>query len=57
VSTHPSPADLARTGPPEVARALERLEELEGLPVQGHVDVYGAVHRQLQDALATLDEA
>jgi hypothetical protein len=40
-----------------VARALERLEELEGLPVQGHVDVYGAVHRQLQDALATLDEA
>jgi len=40
-----------------VTRALERLCELEGLPVQGHVDIYDAVHRQLQDALATLDEA
>jgi hypothetical protein len=34
-----------------------RLDELEGRPVAEHVEVYDGVHRQLQDALATLDEA
>ena len=40
-----------------VGRALERLDDLEGQPVQAHVEIFDSVHRQLQDALATLDEA
>jgi hypothetical protein len=40
-----------------VARALERLTELDDRPVAEHVEVYDAVHRLLQDALASLDEA
>jgi hypothetical protein len=40
-----------------VDEALSRLEELDGAPVSGHVEVFDAVHRSLQDALATLDEA
>ncbi len=43
-----------------VAAALARLaelEELEGLPTAEHVDLFDAVHRLLQDALATIDEA
>jgi hypothetical protein len=40
-----------------VARALDRLGELDDRPVVEHVEVYDAVHRLLQDALASLDEA
>jgi len=40
-----------------VAQALARLEELEATPVSGRVEVFDGVHRLLQDALATLDEA
>jgi hypothetical protein len=40
-----------------VEQAVARLDELEQLPVAEHVAVLDAVHRQLQDALATLDEA
>jgi hypothetical protein len=36
---------------------LSRLESLADLPVSDHVEVFDAVHRSLQDALATLDEA
>ena len=43
--------------PPAVAAALTRLEALEGAPVGEHVEVFDDVHRLLQDALATLDEA
>ena len=43
--------------PSAVAAALARLESLEGTPVAGHVEVFDEVHRLLQDALATLDEA
>ena len=42
---------------PAVEEALARLAELEGQPVPEHVEVFDAVHRLLQDALATLDEA
>ena len=45
------------TEPPAVAVALGRLGGLEGRPVDGHVEVFDEVHRLLQDALATLDEA
>ena len=43
--------------PSAVERTAERLEVLEQLPVSEHVAVYDEVHRMLQDALATLDEA
>ena len=43
--------------PPAVAAALSRLETLDGAPVADHVEVFDQVHRLLQDALATLDEA
>jgi hypothetical protein len=42
---------------PAVAAASVRLETLEGQPVSAHVEVFDEVHRLLQDALATLDEA
>jgi hypothetical protein len=41
--------------PVDAATAL--LDQLDGLPVSEHVEVFDAVHRSLQDALATLDEA
>lgn len=34
-----------------------RLDGLEDVPTVDHVEVFDAVHRSLQDALATLDEA
>lgn len=37
--------------------ALGLLEDLDGRPVTEHVEVFDTVHRALQDALATLDEA
>ena len=43
--------------PPAVSAALGRLAELDDRPVSEHVEVFDAVHRLLQDALATLDEA
>ena len=43
--------------PSQVDQALARLEGLEGLPLAEHVEAFDAVHRALQDALATLDEA
>ena len=45
------------SGVPGVATALTRLEGLDGTPVSEHVEVFDEVHRLLQDALATLDEA
>ena len=43
--------------PPGVLAARERLASLEGTPVPEHVQVFDEVHRLLQDALASLDEA
>jgi hypothetical protein len=43
--------------PEQVERALELLDGLDGKPVGEHVEVFDQVHRSLQDALATLDEA
>jgi hypothetical protein len=40
----------------QVAAALELLDGLDELPVNDHVEVFDAVHRSLQDALAALDE-
>ncbi len=43
--------------PAGVTAALDRLSVLDGAPVSEHVEVFDQVHRLLQDALATLDEA
>ena len=40
-----------------VADVLQWLEDLQGRPLPEHVQVFDGVHRALQDALATLDEA
>ena len=40
-----------------VEDAVALLEQLDERPVAEHVEVFDAVHRSLQDALATLDEA
>jgi hypothetical protein len=37
--------------------ALAALDGLEERPLTEHVEVFDGVHRALQDALATLDEA
>jgi hypothetical protein len=37
--------------------ALALLDAVDDLPVSEHVEVFDAVHRALQDALAALDEA
>jgi hypothetical protein len=41
----------------QVEEALQLLDQLDDKPVSEHVDVFDALHRCLQDALATLDEA
>ena len=43
------------TEPTSVDAALALLEDLEQRPLGEHVEVFDAVHRSLQDALATLD--
>ncbi len=43
--------------PTAVDLALDRLDVLNDLAVGEHVEVFDAVHRSLQDALTTLDEA
>ena len=36
--------------------ARARLEEVDGAPLDQHVEVYEDVHRRLQEGLADLDE-
>ena len=40
-----------------VEQALAALQTLDERPLGEHVEVYDTVHRALQDALASLDEA
>ena len=53
----PSGSVVGEGTPAGVLLALTRLDELEERPVAEHVEVFDGVHRLLQDALATLDEA
>lgn len=58
-SAVPAGADDAAgggTGDVGVDAAVERLAALAARPVAEHVEEYEAVHRALQDALATLDQ-
>ena len=55
-----APVPGPRPGPapaPDVAQALRSLEGLHDRPLDEHVERFDALHRALQDALATLDEA
>ena len=42
---------------PQVAEALRALDDLAERPVHEHVELFDGLHRTMQDALATLDEA
>jgi hypothetical protein len=56
--TLPVPGPPAGAAPvPQVAAALRALDGLAERPVHEHVERFDALHRALQDALATLDEA
>jgi hypothetical protein len=44
------------TGEPAVDAAVDNLSALSDLPVSDHVAIFEETHRQLQDALADLDE-
>jgi hypothetical protein len=50
------PTSRPHTGEQAVDEALRRLDELAERPVAEHVAVFDDSHRQLQDALADLDE-
>ncbi|WEV30001.1 hypothetical protein OYE22_27670 [Streptomyces sp. 71268] len=53
-----APLGLVRTptGDPAVDAGLERLGDLDHLPVDGHLEVYEDVHRGLRDVLDALDQ-
>ena len=56
--TGPVPGPPPGSAPvPQVAAALRALDGLEQRPVSEHVELFDGLHRTLQDALATLDEA
>ena len=56
--TVPVPGPPPVHGPgPQVAQALRALDGLHQRPVHEHVELFDGLHRTLQDALATLDEA
>ena len=49
------PLDV-QTGDSRVDAAVSGLRELDRLPVSEHAEVFTQVHRDLQDALLTLDQ-
>lgn len=51
------PGAAAGTGDPHIDAAMARLGGLGGLPAVERVAEYEAVHRTLQDTLATVDDA
>ncbi|WP_147341479.1 hypothetical protein, partial [Actinomadura logoneensis] len=46
----------APTGDPRVDAVVARLDELAGLPVPAHVEVFADVHQGLQELLVSADE-
>ncbi|HVE74154.1 MAG TPA: hypothetical protein VNA30_03560 [Mycobacteriales bacterium] len=40
----------------QLQAALSQLDDLSEVPVSEHVELFSEAHRQLQEALATLDE-
>lgn len=47
----PAPDDEVTTGHDEIDTAVRRLDELDGLPVEQHGEVYDELHGRLRDAL------
>ena len=59
--TEPAPRQGAlpldvKTGDPRVDAAVSSLRGLDHMPVSDHAEVFTQVHRDLQDALLTLDQ-
>jgi hypothetical protein len=52
----PARPTATATGVPAADAARERLEVVDGVPLEEHVEVYEDVHRRLQEGLADLDE-
>jgi hypothetical protein len=50
-----APRQRPATGEPRVDEALARLDDLAGLPVTEHGDVFEHVHRRLREVLGELD--
>ncbi|WP_034487932.1 hypothetical protein [Actinomadura oligospora] len=46
----------APTGDPRVDAVVARLDELAGLPVPAHVEVFADVHQRLQELLVSADD-
>jgi len=44
------------TGVPAADGAAARLRDLDGAPVERHVEIYEDAHRRLEEGLADLDE-
>ena len=56
--TSPVPGPALGSAPvSDLTAALRALDGLAERPVHEHVEVFDALHRTLQDALSTLDEA
>ncbi|MFI0775928.1 hypothetical protein [Streptomyces sp. NPDC021212] len=51
----PLGVDRTPTGVPDVDARLDRLADVDDLPVSGHLGVYEDVHRGLRDTLTALD--
>ncbi|MFN2560885.1 MAG: hypothetical protein ABR571_06280 [Jatrophihabitans sp.] len=56
---HPATPETATAEPssPEVGRALAELGNLSGLDLADHPDAYQRIHVELQNALASIDDA
>jgi hypothetical protein len=50
-----TPLQRPATGEPRVDEALARLDDLAGLPVTEHGEVFEHVHRRLREVLGELD--
>lgn len=49
-------APAAGTGDPRIDAAVDRLADLDRMPVREHAQRYDEVHAALQDTLYSLDE-
>ncbi len=52
----PAAAQAPATGVAAADEARRRLDEVESVPLEEHVELFEDVHRRLQEGLADLDE-
>jgi hypothetical protein len=55
-TTLPLKESVQPTGDARVDAAMERMQDVENLPVEEQVQVFDEVHRRLQDALSDLQQ-